>query len=776
MAGPRRRFLRLDAFRLALYVGLIFPLLHLLSVVWDFELPVLSRVEHAAQDYALTRLRGPRPTSGRVVIVGIDHRSIEAEGRWPWSRGKMARLVDQLAAGGVAAVGFDIVWDSDDEVGRRLSRVAALVKTARESARSGAVAGKLDEAWEAARGPEAEFAADVDPTELLADSIEQARNVTLGFTFLTTDQSDGLASAPDVEKLHFFQIDPVHLGGVPVEPPTGLPTRWPGVVPPLDVLLSVSDSGGYFTATPDGDGVIRRYIVVAGVGTAPFASLGVATLARTRGSEGAPARIVPVAKTRGSLSLSQVRIGNDLTVDTDDAGFAALNYYGPFKDFPAWSATDVLHGRIPAEQMKGKLVVVGATALGTWDQRVTPFDGFAPGVITHATFMENVLRGELLVRSQTVVAVEVVMLLVTASVLAFLFARVSSLLSAPTLVATSALSVGVAVLALERWNLLLAVALPIMQMFAIFLAATSYRFFNEEKQRRKARETFSRFLAPAIVEQVLEREGTIKLGGEKRELTCLFADIRGFTTISERLDPHVLLEVLNEYLTPMTDIIVSGHQGTLDKYIGDAIMAFWGAPQHQADHALRSCRASLAMIARLDELRVGWKERGLPDIDIGVGLNTGPMSVGFLGSQDRFYNYTVLGDAVNLSSRLEGANRQYGTHILIGPITREMVKEEMVLREIDRVRVKGKRDPVQIYELLAEAPATPELAAFIEAFNWGISAYQAQRWDEAIGRFREAVRLHGGDPTSDIYIARCEAMRKEPPGPQWDGVYEMHTK
>ena len=776
MAGPRRRFLRLDAFRLALYVGLVFPLLHLLSVVWDFELPVLSRVEHAAQDYALTRLRGPRPTSGRVVILGIDHRSIEAEGRWPWSRGKMARLVDQLAAGGVAAVGFDIVWDSDDEVGRRLSRVAALVKTARESVRSGAVAGKLDEAWEAAKGPEEEFAADVDPTELLADSIEQARNVTLGFTFLTTDQSDGLASAPDVEKLHFFQIDPVHLGGVPVEPPIGLPTRWPGVVAPLDVLLSVSDSGGYFTATPDGDGVIRRYIVVAGVGTAPFASLGVATLARTRGSDGAPARIVPVAKTRGSLSLSQVRIGDDLTVDTDDAGFAALNYYGPFKDFPAWSATDVLHGRIPPEEMKDKLVVVGATALGTWDQRVTPFDGFAPGVITHATFMENVLRGELLVRSQTVVALEVVMLLVTACGLAWLFARVSSLLSAPALVGTSALSVGAAVLALQRWNLLLAVALPIMQMFAIFLAATSYRFFNEEKQRRKARETFSRFLAPAIVEQVLEREGSLKLGGEKRELTCLFADIRGFTTISERLDPHVLLEVLNEYLTPMTDIIVSGHQGTLDKYIGDAIMAFWGAPQHQADHALRACRASLAMIARLEELRVGWKERGLPDIDIGVGLNTGPMSVGFLGSQDRFYNYTVLGDAVNLSSRLEGANRQYGTHILIGPITREMVKEEMVLREIDRVRVKGKRDRVQIYELLAEAPATAELAAFIEAFDWGISAYQAQRWDEAIGRFREAIRQHGADATSDIYIARCEAMRKEPPGPQWDGVYEMHTK
>jgi len=778
MAGLRR-LLRLDAFRLALYVGLLFPLLHFVNLVRGEDLPVVSRVEHAAQDYALTRLRGPRPTSGRVVIVGIDHRSVETEGRWPWPRDKMAMLVDRLAAGGVASVGFDIVWDADDEVGRRLARVAGLVKDARDEAGGGPAARRLDEVLRAAQGPDVEMAADVDPTEHLADAIERARNVTLGFTFLTPEQAEGADSAADVAALRFFQIDPVHVaeGGhlVAVEPPLELPQRWAGVVRPLDVLLTVADSGGYFTSTTDPDGIIRRYVTVAGVGTANFASLGIATLSRTLGKDGLPARVVPVAKLRGSRSLQQVRVG-DLVIEVDDSGFAPLNYYGSYRDFPTWSATDVLRGRIPPEEMQGKIAVVGTTAFGTWDQRVTPFDAFAPGVITHATFMENVLRGELLVRTQTVVLLEVALLVLTAVGLALLFSRVTSLLSAPALVAASGLTALSAVVALQRFNLLLSVALPILQQFAIFLAATSYRFFNEERERRKARETFSRFLAPAIVEQVLEREGSLKLGGEKRELTCLFADIRGFTSVSEKLDPHVLLEVLNEYLTPMTDIIVSEHQGTLDKYIGDAIMAFWGAPSPQADHALRACRASLGMIRRLKELQVGWRERGLPDIDIGVGLNTGPMSVGFVGSQDRFYNYTVLGDAVNLSSRLEGANRQYGTHILIGPVTRELVKDQMVLREIDRVRVKGKREPVRIYELLGEAPATPAQSAFIEAFSWGISAYQAQRWDEAIGRFREAVRLSGGDETSLIYVARCEAMRREPPGPQWDGVYEMHTK
>jgi adenylate cyclase len=318
--------------------------------------------------------------------------------------------------------------------------------------------------------------------------------------------------------------------------------------------------------------------------------------------------------------------------------------------------------------------------------------------------------------------------------------------------------------------------MPLAQMLGMFVAATTYRFFSEEREKRRARETFSRFLAPAIVDEVLAKGGAVRLGGEKRVLTVLFSDVRGFTTISEQLDPHVLLELLNEYLTPMTDIIVSGHQGTLDKYIGDAIMAFWGAPQEQADHALRACRAALAMTDRLDVLRGRWRARGLPDIDVGIGINTGPMSVGFVGSQDRFYNYTVLGDAVNLASRLESVNREYGTRIILGASTHERVRGAVVARELDLVRVKGKREPVQIFELLALAPASPAVAEFVERFQWGLSAYKAQRWDEAMARFREADALRGGDPASLEYVERCEAMRREPPGPEWDGVFEMKTK
>jgi len=525
---------------------------------------------------------------------------------------------------------------------------------------------------------------------------------------------------------------------------------------------------------PDADGTIRRYPTVAGAGGAVFPSLGIALLARLEGAEGLSAPVIPVGAAGAPEALQEVRIGARV-IDTDDAGRVPLNYYGPSRAFPTWSATDVLHGRIAPADMKGKVAVVGTTAVGTWDQRTTPFDDTAPGVITQATFLENALHGELLHRSSAVLAGELGLMIALAWVLAWTFSRGRSSVTLAALVLGIGGWIALAAFALHH-HVVLAIGLPVAQQLFMLGGANTWRFVHEEREKRRARETFSRFLAPAIVDDVLRDGGTLKLGGEKRELTVLFSDIRGFTTLSEQLDPHVLLELLNEYLTPMTDIIVSGHQGTLDKYIGDAIMAFWGAPRAQPDHALRACRAAVDMVARLDVLRASLRNRGLPDIDVGIGVNTGPMSVGFVGSQDRFYNYTVLGDAVNLSSRLEGANREYGTRILLGEVTRAQVGDAVVARPLDRVRVKGKREPVTIHELLALSPAPPPLAAFLEAFAWGLSAYQAQRWDEAIARFRAADRLRGGDPPSQVYLARCEAMRRSPPGPEWDGVFEMKSK
>jgi len=784
---PARTHLpRVDAFRLALLVGLAFTALHALDAFdlgGDREVPLVSRMEHAAQDFALTRLRGARAASGDVVVVAVDEKSIRAEGRWPWSLARMGRLVDGLAKGGARAVGFDVVWAEEDEAGRRLAEVAREARGAREAVRDPEAARRLDRVLSAAGG-DPRFPAGLDPAEQLAAAIERARNVAVGFLFLGSRDAPPEDLAAGVERLRFFRTAPVQVadrsGGLAPAPPEagGAPRavgrRFAGALPPIDAVLAVSDAGGFFNVLPDPDGTLRRYLAVAQAGGATFPSLGVAVLSKAAGREGVAAPVVPVGGDSGDR-VAEVRVG-PWTVETGPDGRVPLGYLGSYRDFPTLSATDVLNGRLPAGTLRGRIAIVGNTAAGTWDQRVTPFDDFAPGVVTHATFVENVLHGGLLRRGTSVVLAETLAMAALAIGLALVFSRVRSAGAVPALVLALGAWAGLAVVLLRRHGVLVAMGAPLSQLVGMFLAATSYRFFAEERAKRKARETFSRFLAPAMVEEVLAREGPLELGGEKRDLTVLFCDIRGFTTLSERLDPKVLIEVLNEYLTPMTDIIVSEHQGTLDKYIGDAIMAFWGAPRDLPDHPLAACRAALAMLRRLEDLRRRWREAGLPDLDVGIGINTGPMSVGFVGSQDRFYNYTVLGDAVNLASRLEGANKEYGTRILVSQATLERVKGRVVAREVDSVRVRGKREPVVIHELVGLPPAAPEEAAFLAEFGRGLGAWKGQRWDEALARFQAADRLRGGDPCSRVYLERCRAMRLHPPEPGWDGVYEMKTK
>ncbi|HEY7725588.1 MAG TPA: adenylate/guanylate cyclase domain-containing protein [Anaeromyxobacteraceae bacterium] len=780
MAEPRKRGrAAADAFRLALYAGLAIGalhVLHLFTLARDAEVPVVSRLETAAQDWALTRLRGPRPASGDVVIVAVDERSVEQEGKWPWSRAKMALLVDRLAAGGVRAVGFDMVWDADDEVPRRLARVNRVLD---HLSADPAVKDRLAEARRAARGADPRFPPDVDPTEFLAQAIERAGNVAVGFTFLSRGDRPPEGLARSVERVRFLRAEGIHARGPDgrLAPAPGAPAfgiAFEGVLAPVDEIVAVADAGGFFEVFPDPDGKLRRYIVVASAAGAVFPSLGAAVMAKALGQGGVAARVVPIGSS-GGRQVDLVQIGDRL-VDVDAAGRAVLDYLGSYRAFPTWSAADVLAGAIPRERMEGRIALVGTTAVGTWDGRVTPFDDIAPGVITHATFVENALRGELLSRSPAVMGLEVLLMALLAVALAWAFARVPSAWAAPLLLGAAGLWLLLVAAAYLRFHAVLALGLPLLQMLAMFVAATTWRFVAEEREKRRARETFSHFLSPAIVEQVLAREDTLRLGGDKRDLTVLFADIRGFTTISERLDPRVLIELLNEYLTPMTDIIVKDHRGTLDKYIGDAVMAFWGAPQEQPDHPLLACRAALAMTARLRELQGGWRARGLPEIDIGVGINTGTMSVGFVGSQDRFYNYTVLGDAVNLASRLEGANREYGTRILVSQTTWERVRGVAVARELDAVRVKGKQEPVVVYELLGMGAPTKGQAAFLSEFEWGLSAYKGQRWEEAMAHFRAAFALAGEDACSAMYLARCEAMRHKPPGPGWDGVFELQAK
>jgi len=315
---------------------------------------------------------------------------------------------------------------------------------------------------------------------------------------------------------------------------------------------------------------------------------------------------------------------------------------------------------------------------------------------------------------------------------------------------------------------------PVLTMLTIYLGITIYRYVTEEKEKKKIRGAFQYYLTASVVNEILKDPSKLKLGGDKKHLSVMFSDIRGFTSISEKLSPEELVRLLNEYLTAMTDIVFK-YDGLLDKYIGDAIMAVFGAPLDQPDHASRACRVALEMMAELRRLREKWAAEGRPDVNIGVGINSGDMVVGNMGSEMRF-DYTVMGDSVNLASRLEGTNKEYGTNIILSEFTYEIVKDEFICRQLDAVRVKGKKKPVRIFELLGDIDDKPQWQEFLARFEAGLEKYREGKWDEAITAFGRVLELKPEDFTSQMYIERCESLKENPPEGEWEGVFTMTKK
>jgi adenylate cyclase len=300
------------------------------------------------------------------------------------------------------------------------------------------------------------------------------------------------------------------------------------------------------------------------------------------------------------------------------------------------------------------------------------------------------------------------------------------------------------------------------------------RFLAEERERVRIRKAFESYVAPTVVQQMLKHPEALRLGGERRVITLLFTDIRGFTSMSENLDPESLVKLLHDFLNPMSNIIIN-QGGTIDKYMGDAIMALFGAPLEQTDHASKACRAALEMRTTLEALNQQWEEEGRPPLRIGVGVNSGPVAVGNMGS-DRLFDYTAIGDNVNLASRLEGLNKYYGTNILISQATADSLENGFILRDVDRVQVKGKAQAAGIFELVSEGPASPEVAQFLAAYHQGLADYRQQRWDESLAGFEEALQLRPADAATKRYLALAKRYRKSPPGPDWVAVTVMDGK
>ena len=630
----------------------------------------------------------------------------------------------------------------------------------------------------------------LDPDQALAQAIRRASaRVALAFIAQTVPEMGAFQDAgveENVRRVEASRIAPPEFryrlsGGAEKADPVASTwiKEYPGLRSPLPPIAAAAGSFGFFNALPDADGAIRQAALAMRVRGRYLPSLDAVLVAAALRIP--PSRIVPVAADDGSGGRANVDgfdFGGKLFVPTDFRGLLQINYAGGDGTFATWSVADILENKLPPGALRGKVALIGATAQGTFDQRVTPFMRITSGVETHANAVETMLSSRFLRRDVVLQGIEVLTLVALALAFAWIFARVRVRMALPAAFLAAAGVWGV-VSVLFHAGYQVVAALPLVEMGSMFVLVTVYRYATEERARQQLRKAFQLYLNPEVMDEMVREPAKLQLGGEERELTVLFADIRGFTGIAEELSPQALVRLLNAYLSPMTDIVFQ-RRGTLDKYIGDALMAFFGAPVANSRHALDGCEAALEMLEGLARLKERWRveNAGLPDIEIGIGVNSGPMVVGNMGSAQRF-SYTVMGDNVNLASRLEGLNKEYGTRALISGATLQAARAsggEPCVRELDAVRVKGKKEPVSLFELRGRGAVPAQDLPLLDGYARGLKLYREQRFAEARLEFESLRQRFPHDGPSRLFAARCEKMAAEPPGERWDGVFRMEHK
>lgn len=749
MNGKLKKLLSITPLKITIFIIL------LAFVLFFLDVPFLRFMELKALDLRMLS-RGPVSSGGETVIAVIDEKSLSELGRWPWPRTTLAKVIGTLKSYGAKAVGFDVVFTEPDE-NSSLKTISSLMSEVKrlgihEPGLARLLAGK-------------KMSADTDA--VLALSMKKAANVTLGYFFHTSQKEVAHLTAAEIEA----EIENISGSKYPFvqakeTPDDALLINAYAAVANIKPLSEAAENCGYFNAFPDSDGVVRWSPLVIKFHDGYYCSLALSLLMQYMGW---PMLSVHMA----SYGIEGVRIGDTL-VPTDETGRLLINYLGPAKTFPHYSVSDIIKGRLPADYFRDKMVIIGATATGIYDLRVTPFSAVYPGVEVHANVIDNILHQNFLEQSGWTVFLDVLSIVLLGLILGLALPRLKAVQGMLLCLLMMVLYVGVNVLLFTHFKMWLNIVYPVLTMLTIYFGITVYRYMTEEKEKKKIRGAFQYYLTASVINEMLQDPSKLKLGGDKKDLSVLFSDIRGFTTVSESLIPEELVRLLNEYLTAMTDIVFK-YDGLLDKYIGDAVMAVFGAPVDQPDHALRASKTALDMMSELKRLQSKWADEGRPVLNIGIGVNSGDMVVGNMGSEMRF-DYTVMGDSVNLSSRLEGLNKEYGTNIIIGENTYLVVKDEMFCRELDAVRVKGKLHPVKIYELLCERKDASKFESLVTSFEEALIKYKQGLWDEAISAFQKVLEIKPDDPPSLLYITRCRELKEHPPEGTWDGVFIMTKK
>ena len=701
--------------------------------------------ELRVRTFDLYQVLRPRVATQRpVVIVDIDEKSLKAIGQWPWPRTRIADLIARLTQMGALAIGFDVLFPEPD----RMSPAIAA-----DSFRN------LDDATRE------KLRALPSNDEVFADALRHS-HVVLGESGLpfVAPQPPGTPPAIGIATLG--------------ADPRPFMFDFPGLLRNVPVLEQAASGRGLFTIHTERDGIVRRVPMVMLAQGDIMPSL---TLEMLRVVSGASTLLIRTDK----AGVQTVAVPG-FVIPTDRNGQLWI-HFAPHDPARYVSAADVLDGKVPADRVRQRLVLIGTSAVGLLDSKTTPLDPVMPGVEVHAQVLESVLTKSVLSAPNYGVGAELLAAVVVGLVIVWL---------APILSPAWLLLFGAAIVALSigsSWyfyvhdQLLIDFTYPLLSSLLVYLTLMFANYMSEQAQRRRIRSAFSQYLSPALVEQLAHSPEKLVLGGEERDMTILFSDVRGFTTISESFkhDPQGLTHLMNSFLTPLTNAIIE-RKGTIDKYMGDAIMAFWNAPLDDAVHEVNACEAALDMQERVKLLNQKRAEEAKTkgtrfiELNVGVGLNTGPCVVGNMGSDLRF-DYSVLGDSVNLASRLEGQTKTYGLPIIIGARTAQAVKDKFALIEVDFITVKGKTEPEVIYTILGrqDVAASGEYAKLYELSLKMLEKYRSREWDSVmaiIEASRGTADHFGLDGLLELYCERVRAFRESPPPDDWNGVFALQTK
>lgn len=720
-------------------------------------IPFLDLIELKTIDLRF-KARGDVSPGPEVVLAVIDEKSINREGKWVWPRSKIATMIEKLSEAGARVISFDIGFLEPDN-----SKVVSAIGDIRKRL------GTLNLAHPAMDAYLQRLAYQSDNDRLLADAISASKSrIVLGY-FFHMGRGELAHVDPGTADRHEENTNGSRYKMVRYASPRAQNVPLIEAVMPQSNIETISQTApysGYFNMFPDPDGVVRWIPAVIEFRNHLYAPLSLMSLSAYLDA--------PLSVKVADYGIEEVNLGK-LAIPTDELGRVLINYRGVEKTFPHISITDILHDQVPKEMLRDKIVMVGATAVGIYDLRVTPFGSVFPGLEIHANMVSSILARDFLHQPAWAGAFDIFMILCVGFFLWFVLTRWDAIIGG---VAAIALFAGYILLcqylfAEQGW--ILNLIYPLTVLVLTYVGITAYKYLVEARQKRFIRDAFSTYLAPTVVKQLIDSGENLVLGGEERVITAFFSDVQGFTGISETLSPAELVELLNEFLTEMTDIILA-HQGTVDKFEGDAIIAFFGAPNdlpHQEEIAVATC---LDMQKRLVLLREKWAAEGRPELKMRIGLCTGRAVVGNMGSKNRM-DYTMMGDTVNTAARLEGVNKVYGTYTMISDTTFRGVSPDIVVRELDAINVVGKKAPVTVYEPIGyNGEVDPARVEMIDKYADGLAAYRNQDWNRAIIFFSAALAIDPDDGPSKTLLDRCNGYKADPPPKDWNGAYTMTSK